>query len=104
VEHWQNGPPPAGIKETFNHAHSRIRNVIERSFGVLKMKFRMLLNIPKFPTRKQARIIVACMALHNFIQESRIRDRDFAMCDADENYNPMPSDHESWHLIIIWHV
>ena len=59
------------------------------------MKFRMLLNIPKFPTRKQARIIVACMALHNFIRESRIRDRDFAPCDEDENYNPMPSEHES---------
>ena len=51
--------------------------------------------MPKFPTRKQARIIVACMALHNFIRENRIRDRDFAPCDEDENYNPMPSEHES---------
>ena len=51
--------------------------------------------MPKFPTRKQARIIVACMALHNFIRESRIRDKDFSPCDEDENYNPMPSEHES---------
>ncbi|KAM3364275.1 hypothetical protein ACQJBY_014556 [Aegilops geniculata] len=91
VEQWQNGPPPQGMKETFNHAHAKVRNVVGRSFGVLKMKFRILLNMPKFPEDKQSRIIVACMALHNFIRESRIADREFDACDADENYNPMPS-------------
>jgi hypothetical protein len=52
---WNNGkmaPPPEGMKETFNHAHSRVRNVIERSFGVLKMKWRILLNMQKFPEKK----------------------------------------------------
>jgi hypothetical protein len=29
------------MKEFFNHAHAKVRNVIERSFGVLKMKFRI---------------------------------------------------------------
>jgi hypothetical protein len=90
VEQWQNGHPPQGIKETFNHAHAKVRNVIERSFGVLKMKFRILLNMPRFPERKRTRIIVACMALHNFIRESRIGDRDFHKCDADANYDLMP--------------
>jgi len=55
------------MNETFNHAHAKVRNVIERSFGVLKMKFRILMNMPSFPEDKQARIIVACMALHDFI-------------------------------------
>jgi len=77
------------MKETFNHAHSQIRNVIERSFGVLKMKWRILLNMQKFPEHKQTRIIVTCMALHNFIRESGIADREFAMSDADANYLPM---------------
>jgi hypothetical protein len=31
------------------------------------------------------------MALHNFIRESRIGDRDFHKCDADANYDPMPN-------------
>ena len=26
VEQWQNGPPPQGMKETFNHAHAKVRN------------------------------------------------------------------------------
>ena len=95
IEQWHDAPPPEGMKETFNHAHAKVRNVIERSFGVLKMKFRMLLNMPSFPEDKQARIIVACMALHNFIRESRIADREFGACDADENYMPMPSSSDS---------
>lgn len=89
VAQWNDGPPPQGMKETFNHAHAKVRNVIERSFGVLKMKFRILLNMPSFPEAKQTRIIVACMALHNFIRESRIADREFDACDEDKNYNPM---------------
>jgi hypothetical protein len=90
-------PPPQGMKETFNHAHSRIRNVIERSFGMLKMKWRMLLDMPSFSEKKQTRIIVACMVLHNFIRESKIRDREFARCDADADYFPMPtSPHSDW--------
>jgi hypothetical protein len=35
---FRNGPMLKGIKETFNFAHSFLRNVVERSFGVLKMK------------------------------------------------------------------
>jgi hypothetical protein len=72
VEQWKNSHPPTGIKETFNHAHAKVRNVIEHSFGVLKMKFRIFLSMPRFPARKQTRIIVSCMALHNFIRESGI--------------------------------
>jgi len=79
------------MKETFNHAHAKVRNVIERSFGVFKMKFRILLNMPSFLEDKQARIIVSCMALHNFIRESKIADREFGACDADENYMSVPS-------------
>ena len=54
------------------------------------MKWRILLNMQKFPEHKQTRIIVTCMALHNFIRESGIADREFAMSDADANYLPMP--------------
>jgi hypothetical protein len=51
--------------------------VIERLFGVLKMKWRILLNLPSFSLSKQSKIIIACMALHNFIRDSAIHDCDF---------------------------
>jgi hypothetical protein len=46
---FQSGPMLRGMKETFNYAHSSLRNVNERSFGVLKMKWRILLDFPSFP-------------------------------------------------------
>jgi hypothetical protein len=86
---FQSGPPPKGIEETFNYAHSSLRNVIERAFGVLKMKWRILLDVPSFPMHKQSKIIIACMAIHNFIRESAVADMDFDLCDSHENFVPM---------------
>ncbi|XP_004964755.1 protein ALP1-like isoform X1 [Setaria italica] len=87
---FRNGPMPRGMQETFNYAHSSLRNVIERSFGVLKMKWRILMGIPSFPMHKQSKIIVACMAIHNFIRENSVADREFDLYDCDENGVPMP--------------
>jgi hypothetical protein len=41
------------------------------------MKWRILLHLPSYPITKQAKIIVACMALHNFIRENTNKDPDF---------------------------
>jgi hypothetical protein len=92
---FRQGPRPQGSKELFNYCHSFLRNVIEMSFGVLKMKWRILLGIPTYPVEKQSKIILACMTLHNFIQESALIDQEFDKCDQDENYMPMPSQNAS---------
>ena len=46
------------------------------------------MGIPSFPMKKQSKIIVACMAIHNFIRENGIGDREFELCDRDENFIP----------------
>jgi len=89
VLEWREGLAPRGKKELFNYTHSSLRNVIERSFGVLKMKWRILLDLPSFPMAKQSKIIMACMALHNFIRQSGMMDDLFDLCDQDENYIPI---------------
>ena len=75
---------PVGEKEIFNHRHSSLRNVIERSFGVLKMKWRILRGIPSYPMDKQKMIISACMCLHNYIRESALRDEHFDIFERGE--------------------
>lgn len=83
------GPGPQGKKELFNHARLSLRNVIERAFGVQKMKWRILLDLSSFRMHKQSQIIFACMALHNFIRDHDKRDDDFVICDEDDNYVPL---------------
>lgn len=80
--------PARGKKELYNYTHSSLRNVIERSFGVLKIKWRILLDLPSYSMPKQSQIILACMALHNFVRENDKKDWDFERCDEDENYVP----------------
>lgn len=69
-----------GLKEVFNHAHSSLQNVVKRCFGILKMKLRILLNLPSYPIEKQSKIIIVVMALHYLIRDSVIDGIDF------ENY------------------
>jgi hypothetical protein len=85
---WHRGMEPRTPKEKFNRVHSSIRNVIERSFGVLKMKWQILYNMPPYSMYKQKMIVVATMVLHNFIREHRIEDLDFAQFDRDPDYVP----------------
>jgi hypothetical protein len=60
---WHRGMEPNTPKENFNRNHSSIRNMTERSFGLLKMKWEILYRIKKYPMWKQKMIVVTCMVL-----------------------------------------
>jgi hypothetical protein len=69
--------------------------VIERIFGALKMKWRILYyGIPPFPAKIQTHIIVACMALHNFIRLSGLANSDFALVDEHIHFVSPEASHD----------
>jgi hypothetical protein len=63
-----------GKKEVFSYAHSSLHDVIKRScFRVLKMMWRILLDLPSHSMQSKAKIILACMDVHSFIRESAMK-------------------------------
>ncbi|KAL1567733.1 protein ANTAGONIST OF LIKE HETEROCHROMATIN PROTEIN 1-like [Salvia divinorum] len=59
---------PQNAHELFNLRHTKARNIIERAFDVLKMRWGVLRSATFYPIRIQIRMIMACFLLHNFIR------------------------------------
>lgn len=65
---------PQNPKELFNMRHTKARNVIERAFAVLKMRWSILRSASFYPIKTQIRLIMACFLLHNFIRREMAVD------------------------------
>ena len=59
---------PSNPQELFNLRHAQARNIIERIFGVLKCRFRILQMGSGYHYSVQAQIPAALCAIHNFIR------------------------------------
>ena len=70
-------------EEKFNHAHAQIRNVIERTYDVLKARFPVLKHMTSYPFPKQIEVVVACFAIHKFIRRCNIQDQLFMEYDGN---------------------
>lgn len=84
---------PQSREECFNMKHSKARNVVERVFGVLKMRFGILRSHSYYPIRTQLRIITACCLLHNFIKEEMAVDpveEEYTQWERDHLYDEIP--------------
>jgi hypothetical protein len=67
-EQQMRGEKPENAKELFNLRHASLRNVIERIFGVLKRKYQILCTPSEYSIDTQARIVLGCTALHNWVR------------------------------------
>ncbi|CDO77855.1 hypothetical protein BN946_scf185032.g7 [Trametes cinnabarina] len=80
---------PMNAQELFNLRHASARNVVERIFGILKRRFKILTIPCEFSMAVQARILPALCAIHNFI---RIHDGDEINNFATDFYDPSPGE------------
>ncbi|MFQ6650494.1 hypothetical protein Gotur_022410, partial [Gossypium turneri] len=62
------GYQPSTPAEFFSMKHASARNVIERCFGLLKLRWGILRSPSFYPVRLHNRIIITCCLLHNFIR------------------------------------
>lgn len=61
------GQTPQNAKELFNLRHASLRNVIERIFGVVKRKFKILNTGSEYSIDTQTHLITALTGLANFL-------------------------------------
>ncbi|KAL8531311.1 hypothetical protein ACS0TY_008074 [Phlomoides rotata] len=86
---------PQTSQEYFNMKHTRARNVIERTFGLLKMRWGILRSPSWYPVKTHNQIIMACSLIHNFIRSEMDVDpiehglEDF-MSNQDSQEGPQP--------------
>jgi len=63
---------PQNKEELFNLRHASLRNVIERQFGVLKRRFKIIRTAPEFPLPVQTRLRYALTGLNNLITRNNL--------------------------------
>ena len=97
VPDFQRGVAPRTPKEKFNKIHSSKLNVIERAFGVWKMKWQILLKMPNYLVETQKMIVAATMTLHNYVRYHDKGDLHFLQVDRDPSYVPtIPSRYQRY--------
>ncbi|XP_015612739.1 uncharacterized protein [Oryza sativa Japonica Group] len=97
LKEWGNNPVQ-NEKELFNLRHSSLRITVERAFGSLKRRFKVLDDAtPFFPFRTQVDIVVACCIIHNWVINDGIDElvapSDWSSEDIDESPTWQANDH-----------
>ncbi|KAG9443938.1 hypothetical protein H6P81_015278 [Aristolochia fimbriata] len=97
--------PPQNERELFNYRHSLLWSTIEQTFRALKRRFTILNMAPPYPYETQAKLVVACCVLHNYIRmvdPSDVWDEAYPMdvvgADAEVDITDDHSMHEQLHM------
>lgn len=64
-------------QETFNKRISRARQTIENSFGILTARWRILFNTIHMEPENAEKLVLACIALHNFIMLDNLNKQQY---------------------------
>ena len=62
---------PKNRYELFNLRHAQLRNAIERAFGQLKIRFRVLRLLVGGDVNERSEQVIACAMLHNFFMDEK---------------------------------
>nr|XP_048322164.1 uncharacterized protein LOC125419702 [Ziziphus jujuba var. spinosa] len=82
---WRDSCAPINHQEYFNMKHASARNIIERCFGVLKMRWTILRSSSFYPIATQIKTITACCLIHNLIRKEMTLDPGEVEYDRMEN-------------------
>ncbi|PKA52062.1 hypothetical protein AXF42_Ash013999 [Apostasia shenzhenica] len=63
--------------------HASLRNVVERTFDILKIRFKILRDMLPYPFDAQVKMVVACCALHNILTDVLKVNNDVELEEVD---------------------
>ncbi|KAJ1689982.1 hypothetical protein LUZ63_014137 [Rhynchospora breviuscula] len=75
-------------EELYNHRHAQLRNIVEKTFGILKGRFKICKEMHRYKYDIQTDLVIACCILHNFIkrhQHDNSND-DFSDDEVDSDF------------------
>lgn len=85
LKEWASGNKrPQNPQELFNLRHSSLRNVIERTFGVVKKRFPLLVLMYSYPISTQVDLVLCIFYLHNFIRIHQYERDEFDNFDEND--------------------
>ncbi|XP_054168246.1 putative nuclease HARBI1 [Oppia nitens] len=85
--------PTTPSQVNYNLAHTKTRNVVERAFGVLKMRFRCLdwtAGKMMFRPKRAVNVIIACFVLHNIAQKMHFYGEQAVGHEDDTTNDDLP--------------
>ncbi|KAL6573132.1 hypothetical protein OROHE_002608 [Orobanche hederae] len=93
------GLSPQNPKKYFNMKHFSARNVIERTFGLLKKRWAVLKSLMAYSMDTQNNIILACALIHNFYRDNMSRDPVEDESSSDESSSDEDESEQSTEFI-----
>ncbi|PLW51481.1 hypothetical protein PCASD_00279 [Puccinia coronata f. sp. avenae] len=82
------GRRPEDAKELYNLRHASLRNIVERLFGCLKAKFKILTSPVEHNIHRQVQLVYALATLWNFLrQHNQLDDDDELMREQTSEEN-----------------